>query len=345
MLRQAVIAGIFAAGTPIALVAQGAPSPVRMGGVIYAHYLYLPSDEADGANNFDIARAYLNLTGAFGHGVSGRITADIYRPGDGSLTYRLKYAYAAYTPRSSGLTFKLGQIHTPWVDFEETLWDFRMQGTIALDRNGYLTSSDFGAGVDGSWGKDAVTAQLGVYNGEGYNRTPGDKYKDVAGRISVRLLPSDDPGRTGGLRISAFGHHGVPTGGGVRDRALGMLSYRSKLLTLAGEYAISRDRADDPLPPAVPDPGTRRGEVVTAFAVLRVPDTPIMLIGRFDVVNPDIDASGDRRSRYIGGVAYQVSPNLRLLADIDHVSYEDGAPTPDLEAARTQALFQASLSF
>ena len=345
MLRQAVLAGIVAASTPIPLVAQSAPSPVRVGGVIYAHYLYLPADEADGANNFDIARAYLNLTGAFGHGVSGRITADIYRPGDGSLTYRLKYAYAAYTPKASGLTFKLGQIHTPWVDFEETLWDFRMQGTIALDRNGYLTSSDFGAGVDGSWGTDAVTAQLGVYNGEGYNRTPGDKYKDVAGRMSVRLLPSDDPSRTGGLRVSAFGHHGVPTGGGVRDRALGMLSYRSKLLTLAGEYAITRDRADDPIPPAVPDPETRRGEVVTAFAVLRIPDTPVMLISRVDVVNPDVLTSGDRRTRYIGGVAYQVSPNLRLLADIDHVSYEDGAPTPNLEAARTQALFQASLSF
>ena len=345
MLRQAVLTGILAAGIPIALVAQSAPSPVRVGGVIYAHYLYLPADEANGANNFDIARAYLNVTGAFGHGVSGRITADIYRPGDGSLTYRLKYAYAAYTPDASGLTFKLGQIHTPWLDFEETLWDFRMQGTIALDRNGYLTSSDFGAGVDGSWGKDAVTAQVGVYNGEGYNWTPGDKRKDVAGRLSVRLVPSDDMSRTGGLRLSAFGHHGVPTGGGVRDRALGMLSWRSKLLTLAGEYAITRDRLDDPAPPALPDAATRRGEVVTAFAVLRVPDTPVMLISRVDVVNPDVDASGDRRTRYIGGVAYQVSPNLRVLADIDHVSYENGAPTPELEAARTQALFQASLSF
>lgn len=344
MLRNAVFGTALLATLPVVAAAQDTPE-VRVGGVVYGHYQYLLSDEAGHGNNFDIARAYLNVTGRFGHGVSGRVTADIYRPGDGSLAYRLKYAYAAYTPEGSGLTFKLGQIHTPWLDFEETLWDFRMQGTIALDRNGFLTSSDFGAGVDGTWGKDAVTAQVGVYNGEGYNRTPGDKYKDVAGRISVRLVPTDDMSRTGGLRLSAFGHHGVPTGGGVRDRALGMLSYRSKLLTLAGEYAITRDRSDDPLPPAVPDAGTRRGNVVTAFAVLRVPDTPVMLISRVDVVNPDVDASGDRRTRYIGGVAYQVSPNLRLLADLDHVAYENGAPSPELEAARTQALFQASLSF
>jgi hypothetical protein len=328
-----------------AIAAAQNPSPVKVGGVVYAQYQYLLSDEAGDANNFDVARAYLNVTGAFGHGISGRVTADIYRPGDGSLTYRLKYAYAAYTPENSALTFKLGQIHTPWVDFEEALWDFRMQGTIALDRNSYLTSSDFGAGIDGSWGKDAVTAQVGVYNGEGYNRTPGDRHKDFAGRVSVRLLSTDDESRTGGLRLSAFGLHGEPTGGGIRSRALGMLSYRSKLVTLAAEYAITRDRADDPAPPALPDAATARGEVVTAFGVLRIPDTPVMLISRVDVVNPDVDVSGDRRTRYIGGVAYQLSPNLRLLADIDHLSYEGGAPTPALDASRTQALFQLGLTF
>lgn len=344
MRTTAVIGGALVAMLPVVAAAQN-PSPVKVGGVVYAQYQYLLSDEVGDGNNFDVARAYINVTGAFGHGVSGRVTADIYRPGDGSLTYRLKYAYAAYSPEGSALTFKLGQIHTPWVDFEEALWDFRMQGTIALDRNGYLTSSDFGAGIDGSWGKDALTAQVGVFNGEGYNRTPGDRHKDFAGRVSVRLVPTDDESRTGGLRLSAFGHHGRPTGGGIRSRALGMLSYRSKLLTLAGEYAITRDRADNPVPPALPDASTARGEVVTAFAVLRVPDSPVMLISRVDVVNPDVDASGDRRTRYIGGVAYQVSPNLRLLADVDHLSYEGGAPSPALEAARTQALLQASLSF
>lgn len=345
MRRDAMLAGALAVGIPAVAVAQSAQSPVKVGGVVYAQYQYALSDDEGHANNFDVARAYVNVTGAFGHGLAGRITADIYRPGDGSLTYRLKYAYAAYTPEGSPVTFKLGQIHTPWVDFEETLWDFRMQGTIALDRNAYLTSSDFGAGVDGSWGQDAVTAQVGVYNGEGYNKTPGDRRKDVAGRVSVRLLATDDASRTGGLRLSAFGLHGAPTGGGVRSRALGMLSYRSKLFTLAGEYAITRDRLDDPTPPALPDAATIRGEVVTAFGVLRVPSSPLMLIGRVDVVNPDVDAADDRRTRYIAGVAYQLTPNLRLLADVDHLSYEGGAPSPAADAARTQALLQAGLSF
>ena len=330
---------------PAAVAAQDKAPQVKVGGVVYAQYLYLLTDEADGANNFDINRAYVNVTGTLGGGFATRVTADIYRVADGSLAYRLKYAYGAYTPEGSPITIKLGQMQTPWIEFEETLWDYRMQGTVAVDRNGYMSSSDFGAGVDGSWGKDRVSAQLGVYNGEGYNRTPGDKGKDLMGRVSVRLMPTDDDSRTGGLRLSGYGQTGSPTGGGIRQRALGMVSYRSKLVTLAGEYAMTRDRLNDPPAPALPDAATIRGRVITAFGVLRVPSSPVSVIGRVDVVDPNTDGTGDRRTRYIGGVAYQVTPNLRLLADVDHLSHEGGSPSPAAEAARSQGLVQASFTF
>ena len=342
---QAAIGTAVLGMLPVALAAQEKTPQVKVGGVVYAQYQYLLTDEADGANNFDVSRAYLNVTGALGGGFATRVTADIYRVADGSLAYRLKYAYGAYTPAGSPITLKLGQMQTPWLEFEETLWDYRMQGTVAVDRNGYLGSSDFGVGVDGSWGRDQVTAQLGVYNGEGYNREPGDKGKDLMGRVSVRLMPSDDSSRTGGLRLSGYGQTGSPTGGGIRQRALGMLSYQSKLVTLAGEYAMMRDRLDDPPAPALPDAATIRGRVITAFGVLRVPRSPISVIGRVDVVDPDTDGPGDRQTRYIGGVAYQVTPYLRLLADVDHLVYEDGAPSPAAEAARSQGLLQASFTF
>ena len=345
MNGKLIAVGMMALGTLPGIAAAQSTPQVKVGGVVYAHYLYLLADEADGANNFDIARAYVNVLGTLGGGFATRVTADIYRVADGSLAYRLKYAYGAYTPKDSPITFKLGQMQTPWIEFEETLWDYRMQGTVAVDRNGYMSSSDFGAGIDGSWVQEAVSFQAGVYNGEGYNRTPGDKGKDVMGRLSVRLLATDEASRTGGLRVSGYGQHGSPTGGGVRQRALGMLSYRSKLVTLAGEYAMTRDRLDNPPAPALPDLATIEGRVVTAFGVLRIPRSPVSLIARVDLVDPDTEAADDQRTRYIGGVAYQVTPNLRLLADIDHLSYEGGAPSPAAEATRSQGLFQASFSF
>src|SRR5204862_2385 len=167
--------------------------------------------------------------------------------GDNSLRYRLKYAYATYTPTGSDLTFKLGLIHTPWLDWEEALWDYRMQGQMAFERAGYGSAADFGAGVDGKWGPDKVNMQVTLVNGEGYSGGGGDQRKDVMGRVSVRVLDTDDSSRVGGLRITAYGQYGKPTGGGERQRLLGMVSYRTKHLTLAGEALVARDSVTAPV--------------------------------------------------------------------------------------------------
>lgn len=326
-------------------LAQQSDSPVKVGGVMYAQYLYQLGDTAAHGNNFDVTRAYVTVTGTLGHHVGMRVTSDIHRVDDGSLDLRLKYAYATWAPAGGPVTLKLGQMQTPWLDYEETVWDYRMQGTTVLDRAGYLSSSDFGIGADGTWNDDAVTAQIGLYNGEGYNHAPGDRRKDVAGRVSVRVLPTDDESRTGGLRLAAFGQYGTPTGGGVRQRVVGMLSYRNTLFTLAAEAALTRDRLDARASPAQPDSATRTGRILSAFGVLRVPDRPISLIARVDDVDPDSDIANNRQTRLIGGVAWQVSPALRLLADIDHLIYEGGVPSPAAQAVRTQGLLQAQVVF
>src|SRR5881275_2757527 len=189
-IRRALGVAVVATAAGVAqLTAQGSPPPqVTVGGVVYTQYVYQLKDTANHINNFDIARSYVNVLGKFSGGVGTRVTADIYRNTDGSLAYRLKYAFASYTPAGSPLTFKLGEIHTPWLDWEEALWDYRMQGQMAIERGGYLSSSDLGGGVDGNWHKDLVNLQVGIYNGENYNRAPGDKRKDLMGRASVRVL-------------------------------------------------------------------------------------------------------------------------------------------------------------
>ncbi|HTL05076.1 MAG TPA: hypothetical protein VL241_04970 [Gemmatimonadales bacterium] len=319
-----------------ALAAQ-APT-VTVGGVAYAQFAYQLKDTANHSNNFDVTRAYLNVLGKFAYGINTRVTADVYRNTDGSLAYRLKYAFASWTPNDgkSPLTFKLGQIHTPWIDWEEHLWDYRMQGQMATERAGFMSSSDFGAGIDGMWGYDRFNFQVGVYNGENYNKAPGDQRKDLMGRASLRVLASDEGGRDGGLRLSGYAQLGKPTGGGTRQRFIGMLSYRSKLLTLAGEFAATKDSVlSAPVTPR------KDAQLVSLFGVLRVPKTKLQMIARLDSFDPDTDAGNDRTNRFIAGVAYQLSGNLRVLADIDHVD----RTTPALEAFRSQALLQVQFTF
>lgn len=329
---------------PRAAAAQN-QTQITVSGVGYAQYGYQLKDTANHNNAFDVTRAYINLIGKFAGGVGVRVTADISRPPavttDNSLRYRLKYAYATYTPAGSALTFKLGQIHTPWLDWEEALWDYRMQGTMPIERNGYLTSSDFGAGVDGKWGPDKVNMQVTFVNGEGYGGGVGDQRKDIEGRVSVRLLDTSDSSRVGGLRLTGYAHYGKPTGGGARQRYIGMLSYKSKQITLAGEYAITKDSAGAG---AMLD-----GQVVSGYGVFHFPNSKAAVIARVDYAKPNKNGvsttPGFSNTRFIGGLSYQVSPNLRALADVDYLSYKNGSPSPAAEASRAQALFQIQFTF
>ena len=339
-MRLSLAVCALAIAAPLAAqTSSPAPAPqVTVTGVAYTQFLYQLADTAGHANSFDVTRAYVNVLGKFAGGVSTRLTADIYRQaGDNSLRYRLKYAYLAYTPQSSPITFKLGQIHTPWVDWEEALWDYRMQGTIALDRNGYVSSSDFGFGVDGKWRSDRVNFGVALINGENYNGGTGDQRKDLTARASVRLMSTNDSSRVGGLRVTGYGQVGKPTGGGVRRRALGMLSYRAKQITVAAEYAVMRDSV-------AASTSVAHGRVVSAYAVYKISNTRVGLIGRFDSVDPNTAVSGDRQDRMIAGVSYQLTSNLRLLGDWDRVSYQT-TPTPAQEAVRSQGLFQAQFAF
>jgi len=337
-IRQALgLAVVAAAAGAVQLAAQGqapAPPQISVGVLAYAQYLYQLKDTANHVNNFDVKRAYVNVVGRFAGGVYARITADIYVPSatDSSHTYRIKYAYVQYTPAGSPLAFKIGEIHTPWLDWEEALWDYRVQGTMALERSGYVSSAGFGVGVDGKWGPDKVNMQFTVTNDRFYSQSVGDQRKWAQARVSVRAMDTDDSSRVGGLRITGFADYGNAIGGGPHQRWLGMVSYKTKQLTLAGEGAITRD------------PGPVNGHVYSAFGVYKIPQSKAAVLARVDIFHPQAGSTTDKQTRFIGGVSYQISPNLRVLGDWDYVSYQ-GTPTATQEATRSQALFQTQFNF
>jgi hypothetical protein len=352
--RMAVIGALL--GPLTATIAQGQAPTITVGTLVYGEYRYqLKRDSVTDShlNNFDLTRAYINIVGKFPSGITARVTPDIFRATDGTLTFRLKYAYAALTPPNSPLTPKFGVIHTPWLDWEEALWDYRMQGTMAFERfrnpagKNYLSSSDLGFGVDGKFKYDFVNFQVGVYNGEFYSAPEADKYKDLEGRLSVRVLESDDHSRVGGLRITAYGAVGTPTGGGTRDRYIGMVSYKSKLFTLAGQIGRARDQLDQ-RPPVTGSPAVvpqTDANIFSAFGVFNIPNSHAAIIARWDAQDPNTDVDNDKQYRIIGGVSYQVTPEVRLLADVDNLWLESGVYTNAVNSTRSSALFQMQIAF
>jgi len=323
----------------VSLPRSAAAQNVTVGGLSYVQYGYQLSDTANHNNTFALTRGYLNVVGNLGGGLVTRITPDVQTNATGSIGVRIKYAYAAYTPGSSPLTFKLGMIHTPWLDWAEGVYEYRMQGTMAIERGGYITSADLGFGVDGAWGSNQmVNMQVGVYNGEGYSGGVGDARKDVMGRVSVRLLSTDVTGSRGGLRLTAYGQYGKPTNGGTRSRLIGMLSYKAKVFTLAVEGALTGDST------ATSSTSVLNGRVLSGFGLYHIGSTKASVLARVDFTDPDKDAVDDRQTRFIGGISYQLHPNLLLLANVDHVDYQ-ATPTPEQKALQTQGLFQAQFTF
>jgi hypothetical protein len=218
-------------------------------------------------------------------------------------------------------------IHTPFVDYEETLWDYRMQGTIAVDRNGAMTAADIGVGVDGHWNGEQVNGQIVLVNGEGYSGGTGDFRKDLEARVSVRLKPTNDASRVGGLRATGYAGIGKFSGTGAdRNRYLGQLSYKAQQYTLAGEYVSVKN-------------GAVTGSIISAFGVYHFSSSKAAVIARVDIFDPNNNVANDGNTRIIGGASYQLSPNVRLLADVDRVKPQGGG------TAANQFLFQAQFVF
>ena len=366
------------AATLLTGVAAAAPltAQTSVSGVAYAQWqylLYTDTLKADSSlphiNNFDVTRAYINVNGRFAGGVTTRVTADIFNGGTAASahSYRIKYAFVTWTPEGSALTYKIGEIHTPWIDWEEALWDYRMQGQMAMERGGYMSSSDFGAGVDGKWNSDQFNFQAGIYNGTNYSGPPTDGHKDFMARASYRLLATDDGSRVGGLRLTGYVGIGQPNAGGTRNRFIGMVSYRSMDLTLAAEYASTTDTVTGGNTSigggAVAASAKRTGSVISAYAVVHLPQTRWSAIGRVDISDPNTSPAGTgpadslrnvantpKTTRFIAGVSYQLNPNLRLLADVDVLSYESAYAISSLAryqafAARQSAFVQAQFTF
>jgi hypothetical protein len=347
-----------AAVVGLGLNATAARAQVSVGGVVYSQFMYGLKDDSSliatrGApahdNNFDVTRAYVNVTGKFSDGVQTRITTDVdgRKAASNQLSIRLKYAYVGWTPQGSALTFKTGLMQTPWIDYDEAVWGYRMQGTTLFDRTSFMPSSDFGLGADGNWNKDQVNMQVGVYDGEGYSNAPGDPGKDASGRVSVRLANTDQGGRVGGVRLTGFAQVGSATGGSSRSRFIGQLSYKSKSLTLAGEYGMRQDSTGAHTP-------KQKGAAFGVFGVLNIPNSKAAIIARFETFDPNTDSTSnsttvgntaiDKQTRIIAGVSYAISPNLMVLLDVDNTTLQYGS-TNAFDVANKNLFFHTQFTF
>lgn len=323
-----------AAPAPAAAPAEPQYPVIRVGVVSYLQYL-TELENRDGFNSFDVTRAYLNVNGQLSRNLRFRFTPDIRRVTDGSLagslTLRMKYAFVQWDNPTPGGSLRFGQQPTPWVDFEQSINRYRVQGTMFSEREGLIPSSgDFGAGYSTPLGAIAEL-HAGVFNGEGSSLAETNKYKSVQARVTVRPLAGR--GALNGIRLSGFVNAGWYGEDRPRHLAIGMISFEQTHIAATAQLLTAIER------PLVTTPADIDRSGQSYFLELRQGTQGWAGLLRLDRFDPDEDISSNEQQRVIAGGAYWfVWPRSRVgvIVTDELVRYEPIA-RPDEHRLLVQA--------
>ena len=118
---------------------------------------------------------------------------------DGSMTYRLKYAYAQinlddWLPKGSWVRFGMQQ--TPFIDSIEGIYRYRFQGTIFAEREGYMSSADVGVDLPHDVPQQLRRRPRRLLQRRGLLEGRGEQQEGVHGprRLQAAAAPPDPEG-------------------------------------------------------------------------------------------------------------------------------------------------------
>jgi hypothetical protein len=332
------------ASTPQTSSAQATPAQpdypiIRVGVLSYLQYA-AETENRDGLNSFDVTRAYLNINAQVASRVRFRFTPDIRRITDGSLagslTLRVKYAFGQLdTLGQAGSWARFGLHQTPWLDFEESINRYRVQGTMFSEREGLIPGSgDFGASYFTPLPRGYGEVHGGVFNGEGFTQAEANKYKSVQARLTVRPFPNR--GIAHGLRVSGFFNKGWYAADRPRDLGIVMGSFEHRHLVVTLQHLNATET------PSATTPIEMHRNGWSVFAEPRQGPSGWAGLVRYDSLEVDEAVPDSEKQRAIvGGGYWFVWPRARvgLVATNEHVNY-DLATQPDENRILLQMHFE-----
>jgi hypothetical protein len=306
-----------------------------------------------------VRRAYVNVTGQLNHLVAFRVTPDVAARQtttttatglptgssvtasnslDGSLTIRLKYGYGQLNLddalKSKGSWIRFGQHQTPYLAwYEDNIYRYRFQGTLFIEREGFISSSDVGVSAHYNFPNEYGDIHAGFYNGDTYTKAEANDRK--AFQIRGTLVPLPKEAVLKGLWLTAFYDHDSPVKNGSRDRFDGALTFKHKYVNLGLDYIDTKDRS------SVTKPEVK----ASGWSAWATPKTDFGLEGffRYDHFKPNksVDAY---KNRTIVGVAYwfklQKAPTAAaILADYEQVKYDTALAKPTEKRFEIKTLF------
>jgi hypothetical protein len=320
-----------------------------LSGTVFAYYRYdLSSQEEsyeEGANEFEVSRVYVNITGAVTEKFHYRFTADVareevykysleYDPATGVYTlvetrslgrldFFAKYAYVDVRDVIPGHSIYGGIEKTAWAPYENGIWGWRVIRRVAYHDRGYGTTADLGVGLAGEFAAGLVQHHLTVTNGAGFKSAEdGLSGKAAAYRLSLFPLVSDDAWK--GLSVNAFvkaDNLGEKVAGAEDKNPVmvygGLLGLKHEFVNFGGGYFTRAAGEGD---------NEIDGDLATVYATGHFRATEGMTVHplvRYDRFEPDKGQDDDERTLFIGGVGVKFfDDKLALIPNYQTESYK-----------------------
>ena len=296
-------------------------------------FLGLSYDDDREMSSFNLKRGYFTVKTKLNDVLSARYTQDITTDkegGDmGNVEMRLKYLYLKLdlknTEALKNTYFEFGMVHRPWLDFEQKLNGYRVQGKMFTDRYSLTTSADFGITYAGLLGgkidkdyqnnvsKDYPgrlgSFSLGVYNGGGYHALEKNNNKVIEGRLTLRPMPEIMPGVQLSYSFSYGKTNTIWNNGDYRLNLL-YLSSQSRYHKLLGTYYTGKGSYDDDY---MDEEGfSYKNDGYSVFGEIFIPETRFSIFSRYDKFTSH-EESDVIQNTFIAGITYRFLKNKVLL--------------------------------
>jgi hypothetical protein len=293
---------------------------IKMSGILFAHWMYMLPESADGYNEFGLDRAYLIARSKLSPHFATRLTLDADRlrtatdstgapVAGGDTKYRVfvKHAYLESSWTKYGLKARGGIIDTPYTGFYDSFVGIRYIIESFPRQYRILDTADAGVGLYGTHADGLVDWNASLLNGEGYGSPEIDKGKQINARFTV------DPLASGGemnLPITVYGSmNGKPAVGDPIVVLIGAIGFKHDYLVAWAEY----------------DMVTQGDLDQSGYSATLHPKVPEIggVIFRYDHFDPNTDADDDAVTAIIGGLTHDFEPDaLSLAATYERASLE-----------------------
>lgn len=182
---------------------------------------------ADGESKsaFELTRVYLGYEHFFSENFSGTVIYDVGNPGAGKLqmTAFVKNAFLNY--KHNNLSVDFGMIPTTQFKVQENFWGYRYMEKVFQDAYDFASSADLGTSVTYKFG-EVLSADIALYNGEGYKKLQSDEYMKTA--FGTTITPVKE--------LVIRGMADFMGKDSMQNTYAGFIGYKAKKFSLGAEY-------------------------------------------------------------------------------------------------------------